>query len=203
MATSKRTNAPTGPTITRNAQKRKSVSNHNTSSHGPNSSRPLPTIPSCPPPSLLSMERHDMAANRFPFDTWDLDEIAKDNVTEHCLHQIDPDGLYMLSFLSYFDWWLRVAEELAGCLDCHVGETQLTDEHREFTRRLHELETDVLSRFADAHLGDPCFGVCTYKPKLALLKAYRHLTRFLSDTANSFWPEVAKMNGLLWLTHHS
>lgn len=162
--------------------------------------RPTPTIPPSPPSGLMDLQGSTLCHYQFPFDRWDLDEIAKDNVTGHCLCRIDENGLYMLVFWPFFDWWLRVSEELAGCLLCKVGEGQLTDEHREFTRRLRELETGVLSRFPAAHLAESSFRGESYnESKLDLLKAYRALTLFLSGTAVSLWPR----ENLHWLTNHA
>jgi hypothetical protein len=163
--------------------------------------QPFPTIPPSPPECLMELRKYPkLDYDLFPFDRWDLDEIAKDNVTEHCLYRIDKEGLYIFGFWSYLDWWLRVSEELAKCFLCKAGETQLTNEHREFTRTLRKLETDVLTRFPAAHLAEPAFqGEAYNESKLDLLKAYRALTLFLSGTAVILWPR----ENLHWLTNHA
>jgi hypothetical protein len=165
--------------------------------------RPVPTIPSHPPQMLLNLEGLQdcgLDESQFPFDTMDLDEIAKNNVTKHCLYRIDTDGTYLLGFLSFFNWWMRISEELAECLEYKKGKNRVTQEHLAFKARLFELETAVLARFPAAHLAEPGFlGESYYKPKLELLKAYRALTLFLSETAASLWPAA----NLHWLTHHA
>jgi hypothetical protein len=151
-----------------------------------------------PTPTSIFFELRDTKLVSLEFDNFDLDEIVKDNVTEHCLYRIDPDGCYMMGFLPHFAWWLEIAEQLADCLKCREGETRTTAEHEQFKRTLHNLEIGVLSRFPSAHLAEPTFLEYSSAPKLELLKAYRALTKFLSETAVKFWPN----ENLYWLISH-
>jgi hypothetical protein len=158
---------------------------------------PKSQIPQSPTPMFLDLRHTELVS--LEFDNLDLDEIVKDNVTEHCLYRIDPDGCYMIGFLPHFAWWLEIAEQLADCLKCREGETTTTPELLEFKRVLLDLESGVSSRFPAAHLAEPTFLEYSSTPKLELLKAYRALTRFLSETAKGFWPN----EDLHWLIYHA
>lgn len=143
----------------------------------------------------------------FPITRYDLDEIVKGSVSKHCLYLMDREGCYLSGFLSYFNWWLELSQHLATDLLCSKVKLRKTKELAHFNRRLRELEVAVLSRFPDAHLAEVEFledgelfeSETWASSKLSLLKAYRELTLFLCDTAESFWPD----ENLYWLISHA
>ena len=144
---------------------------------------------------LPSLEKHKLF--RFEFSVHELDEIV-DGLLDDPM-EVDPDGGYLISFWNYFDWWLRVSEELGDGLVPQSGHGVTNPAFERYKARLRELEVDVLKSFPDAHLAEPGFHDHRLLPQLELLKRYRLFTRFLSRTAKQLWPNES----LRWLTHHS
>jgi hypothetical protein len=157
-------------------------------------------------PSTVSLEtiRERSASNlniykkielegHFPLSVWDLEEISKDNVTEHCWHHIDKDGGHLIGFWAYFDWWKQVASELAHALH--------GDEQSAYETELRGVVARVLDRWPDALLSEPHFSTYsgTIQPKLDLLKQYFAFTRFICATAAKMYPGY----DLAWLTDHA
>ena len=141
--------------------------------------------------SNLNIYKKMEPTRHFSMSVWDLEEISKDNVTDHCWHCIDQEGCQLLGFWSYFDWWNQVASGLASALH--------GDEQRAYEKELRGVVARVLDRWPDALLSEPEFSTYSIQPKLDLLKQYFAFTRFVCATAEKLYPGY----DLAWLTSHA